>query len=400
MERALITTAAELADLCRELRSAKTIAFDTEFVSEHTYRPELCLAQIATDQLLVAVDTLAIPNLRPLWEVLSQGDHQTVVHAAREELGFCLDGINRPLANLLDVQVAAAMVGTDYPAGYGTLTQTYLDIQLHKGETRTDWRRRPLSQQQLDYALDDVRHLLELRDVLAERLEQHRRWPWIEEEMASLQEQWRQMRQGERFRNVSGAGGLYGSSAAILRELWLWREELARRRDVPARRVLRDDLMVELARRQTADRKQIMRVRGMDRPGIRVMLDELAGCVERGLRQSAADYPRQPRAKHPPQLMMLGQFLSSALSSLCNDHSVATSLVGTASEVRDLINWLLAEDRDELPRPRLTEGWRHELVGDLLAELLAGRVTIRISNPHSEQPLAFDFNASSRPDKS
>jgi ribonuclease D len=390
VERALITTAAELEDLCRELQSADAIAFDTEFVSEHTYRPELCLAQIASDSVIVAVDTRAIPNLLPLWEVLSNGNHQTVAHAAREEIGFCLDAVNRPLANLFDVQVASAMIGTDYPAGYATLTQQFLDVQLQKGETRTDWRRRPLSRQQLTYALDDVRHLLTLRDVLSARLEKLNRWSWLIEEMATQQELWREMRQGERYRNVAGAGSLHGSSAAILRELWIWREELARKRDVPAKRVLRDDLMVELAKRQTADRKQILRVRGMDKPGIRVMLDDLVACVERGLDQSADDYPRRPRVRHPPQLMMLGQFLSAALTSLCNDNSVAASLVGTASEVRDFISWLLAgSEQDSLPKPRLTEGWRHELVGDLLADLLQGRVTIRIQNPRSEQPLAF-----------
>ena len=154
-----ITTDRELLSFCQDISRADRIAFDTEFVSEDTYRPQLCLVQVAAAGKLAVIDPLSARDLRPFWELLVDPKRETIVHAGREELLFCIAAVGAPPARLFDLQIAAGLVGYEYPAGYGSLMSKLLGVRPQKGETRTDWRRRPLSSQQLDYALDDVRCL-------------------------------------------------------------------------------------------------------------------------------------------------------------------------------------------------------------------------------------------------
>jgi ribonuclease D len=383
-----ITTAAELAEFCSELRAAKAIAFDTEFVSEHTYRSELCLVQVAAVGKLAVIDPLTVGDLTPFWQALAADGHETIVHAGREELVFCLEATGRRPARLFDVQIAAGLVGYEYPAGYGSLLSKLLGQQLHKGETRTDWRRRPLSRQQIEYALDDVRHLEAMRNKLGARLEQLGRLAWMEIEMQDWQNAVDAYRARERWRRVSGIAGLSSRSLAVVRELWRWREEEAARRDIPPRRVLRDDLIVELAKRRTADPRQIRAVRGLERGDLQRSLPKLGQAIEIALNLSDSDLPRTERRETPNQINMLGQFLSSALTSICKTAEIAPSLVGTASDVRDLIAYRLGFDIGGTPI--LAEGWRADVVGHLIDELLAGKTSIRIADPLSDEPLVFE----------
>ncbi|MBN1910998.1 MAG: ribonuclease D, partial [Pirellulales bacterium] len=181
---------AQLEPFCRELAGAKVIGMDTEFVAEHTYRPQLCLVQVAWDGgRLALIDAMALSDMRPFWEVLAQPGHATVVHAGRGDIEFSLHAVGRPPAGLIDVQLAAGLAGFEYPAGYGSLLSRLLGVKSSKHETRTDWRHRPLTSRQIEYALDDVRHLDALRNVLIDKLISLGRLDWLTEEMATFQRQ-------------------------------------------------------------------------------------------------------------------------------------------------------------------------------------------------------------------
>ncbi|HVA46321.1 MAG TPA: HRDC domain-containing protein [Pirellulales bacterium] len=387
----LITTESQLASLCERLARCPSIAFDTEFVSEHTYRPNLCLIQVAAGGELAVIDALAIDDLKPFWEVLAAAGHETIVHAGREEISFSLAAVGRPPAAPFDVQLAAGFIGMEYPAGYGNLISKLLGGTPRKGETRTDWRRRPLSERQIDYALEDVRHLAPLRDKLHARLTELGRVPWFETEMAAFLQEVDDSRRRDRWRKVSGSSGLSGRSQAIVRELWLWRDREAARRDCPVRRVLRDDLIVELAKRRSADPKQVRAVRGMERGDLQRLLPSLCQAIDKALQAPDESLRVPPRRESSSQLTMLGQFLSSALSSICRAAEVAPSLVGGANDVRDLVAYQLGEyEGTDGEPPVLMRGWRAEVVGKLLDDLIAGKVSIRIRDPRAEQPLAFE----------
>jgi ribonuclease D len=383
-----ITTDRELALFCQALAPIQTIGFDTEFVSEHTYRPELCLIQVAAGGCLAAIDTLAVKDLSPFWNLIVEEGREIIVHAGREEMGFCLSATGRQPARLFDIQVAAGLVGMEYPAGYGNLINRLLGISAAKGETRTDWRRRPLSDRQIHYALDDVRYLQPMRDKMTARLEVLGRFEWLETEMADWQRDVGDSFSRERWRKVTGSSSLSGRSLAIVRELWRWRDNEARKRDCPARKVLRDDLIVELAKRRSADPAQIRALRGFERRDLRSIVPELSQAIATAMALPDVECPTLVRQESSPQLTMLGQFLSSALSSICRQAEVATSLVGTSNDVRDLIAWHLGQ-RDGEP-PVLTQGWRAKVVGRLIEDLIEGRVSIRIQDPQSDHPLAFD----------
>lgn len=386
-----ITSPAQLADFCRRLADVDRIGIDTEFVSEDTFRPELCLVQVATEHELAVIDPYRVGDLTPFWSLLADGDHATIVHAAREEVNFALTACGRPPANLFDTQLAAGFCSAEYPASYGSVVTKFLNARPSKGEQRTDWRRRPLSGEQVDYALEDVRYLLPLYEALGRKLKRLNRLDWLAEEMHRWLADLHDSRDNPRWRRVSGLGNLSPRSLAIVREIWMWRRQEAERRDVPPRRILRDDLIVELAKRKSDNVERIRDVRGMHRGMKQEMLQQLAACVRRGLDAPLDDIERPPHEAMPSQLNLLGQFLSPALSSICRNANVAMSLAGTATDVRDLIAYRLGfAGANNGEPPVLANGWRAELVGHLIEELLAGRKSIRIEDPMSEHPLAFD----------
>jgi ribonuclease D len=228
-----------------------------------------------------------------------------------------------------------------------------------------------------------------MRDKLMQRIQQLGRASWLESEMNAWQDEVAATRSRERWWKVSGVSGLSPRSLAIVRELWRWREGEARQRDCPTRRVLRDDLIVELAKRRTSDIKQIRALRGMERGDLQRVLPRLAQTLERAISLPDEECPQPLHREMPSQLNLLGQFLSSALSSICRSAQVAPSIVGTASDVRDLIAYRLGFGGQAEEPPVLGRGWRAEVVGRLIDELLAGTTAIRIRDPLAEEPLEF-----------
>ena len=386
----IVTEAGRFRDLVARLADQPFVAFDTEFVSEHTYRSQLCLLQIAAPGVLAVVDTLEVRDLEPFWRLLTEPGRTTVVHAGREEMGFILHAIGARPSDLFDVQVAAGLVDHDFPAGYASIVRRFLDAPTNKGETRTDWRKRPLSTAQLEYAVDDVRHLEELWRRLTARLDKLGRTAWMREEMATWQDDVEASFVRKRWQRVSGLGGLSRREMAVVRELWHWRDQVAGDRDMPPRRVLRDDLLVELAKRKSADERQIAAIRGMQRSDLRHILPGLAAAIDRGLSLPDEECPGGERHHAPPpQLTVLGQFCATAIAGACRRMHLAPALVGTASDMRDLLAYKLGHADDERP-PLLASGWRAGVVGELVDDLLAGRASLRVGDLRAHDPLVID----------
>lgn len=380
----------KLAEFCDAIAECPVIGFDTEFISEDTYRPELCLVQVAAGAKLGIIDPLATGDVSPFWRVLAAPNHATIVHAGREEFRFCTQSINQRPSGWFDIQLAAGFVGLEYPAAYSTLISRLLGKTLPKGETRTDWRKRPLSDRQLEYALQDVLYLEPIRDLLTARLIELERLSWLEEDLERWQNQLEHDESRERWRRVSGVNGLSRRSLAIVRELWQWRDAEAQRRDCPQRRVLRDDLIVELARRKTADPRRIQALRGLER--LKRHHQELAQRIQSALDLPDDQCPAQMArsGNNSAQFGLLGQFLNSALGTICRSVNLAPTLVGTIQDVRDLVGFRLGIEMPPNGRPpALSEGWRADVVGRVIDDLLAGRLALRVEDAHRDQPLEF-----------
>jgi ribonuclease D len=384
-----ITTDEQLQQYCRELAGHPRVAFDTEFVSEHTFRPVLCLIQVAANGELAAIDALAVTDLTPFWNTLAAEGRTTIVHSGRSEVEFSIQAIGRPPAGLFDVQIAAGLIGVEYPAGYANLLSKVLGLKVKKHETRTDWRRRPLSKKQLEYALSDALHLEPLYETLAKRLVELGRLEWMEEEMSTWRTELEKALSHERWRRVSGHSGLDARALAILRELYKWRETEAHRRNQPARRVLRDDLLIELAKRGSADPKQIQALRGMERGDLARRMDAISACITKALAMPEEEWPVRLPAEQMPQLSVLGQFLFAALGSLCRQSQLAPALVGTPNDIRELIVQRTHQVKSK-KTPRLAKGWRAQFVGELFNELLDGQIAVRVTAPGEESPLSFE----------
>lgn len=391
-----ITDPKTLDELCSRLRSAQHIGIDTEFVSEDTFFPELCLIQVATIDELATIDTLAIEDVNPFWKVLAEGEHVTILHAGREELNFMLRAIGAGPKNLFDVQIASGFCSNEYPSAYGSVVSRFLGHKPAKGEQRTDWRKRPLTNAQINYALEDVRYLLPLYHRLVEILTERERITWLEEELQSWQEEVTAALDRKDWRRVSGIGKLGPASLAVVRELWHWRYEEAQRRNRPQRRVLRDDLIVELAKRKVDSPERIMAIRGMERTAVKKNANELADCVRRGLASPVERERGGGRRQPPSQLSLLGQFLAPALGTICRRAEIAASLAGTASSVRDLVAYRMGFAGEGNSRngtsqlPLLARGWRAKLVGNVIDDLLDGKKSIRIFNAKDSDPLVFE----------
>lgn len=403
VNHAYLATDSELQDFCRELENAPAIAFDTEFISEDSYRPELCLIQVALERSLVVIDPLSIDDLQPFWDRIVAPGHQTVVHAAREEFLFCRHACGTRPADLFDIQIAAGFLGLEYPAAYGTLVSKVLGKHVHKGETRTNWRRRPLSKHQIDYALQDVLYLLPLRDALVQELDGLGRREWVREEMENWQTQLESQETGERWRRVSGLSGLNPRAMAVAREVWIWRDSEARRRNIPPKRILRDDLLVEIARRQTPELSHVGAIRGMERGDLQRRLPEIAAAVSRALNLPESECPRAMRTPATRHSDLLAQFLNVALSSICRRNRLSPSLVGSVQEVKDLLAYRTASSAPTSLTPKaagssptppaLSRGWRAVIVGNTLEGLLAGETTLRVAYPDAENPLIVEPKA-------
>lgn len=387
----LIETDEQLPELMEAMERATVMGLDTEFVAEDCYRPELCLIQISTPDQVFVVDPISISQTDTIWKQLLNDKHTVVVHAGREEFLFGYRALGQP-CKMFDVQVALGMLGGEFPASYGKLLQRVLGVTAPKGETRTDWRKRPLTAAQLDYAALDVLHLPELYNKMSAELAILGRVQWLENEIEQRQQLLIRSEQSEGWWKISGAQTLYGKQLAIARELWSWRNQRAQMKNMPARRVLRDDLIIELAKRGSSDPKRIAHLRGLHHPGFQRFIPEIAECIERGLQGDVPSAPWTSVTKLPRPPVLLQQFLTASTAYLCRRDNISPAIVATTDDVGRLASFWLAKqplEASDPEYPNLLKGWRAEMVGKPLFEIFSGKRTLWVQNPADEMPLAL-----------
>ncbi len=388
MEYESINSFDALKDYCAQIEQADVIAFDTEFVSEDRYRPELCLVQVAVNGKLAIIDPYKMEHTDPFWDLLSTPGRTVLAHAAREESRFCYRFSGKPIAGLFDTQLAAGFVGMEYPASLGNLVNRLVGKTLPKGETRTNWRHRPLTADQLHYALHDVVDLEAMYNTLLKKATKLNRVEWLEEETAANQQKVIDGETKENWRRVSGSSGLKPRQLETVRQIWLWREGIARSKDRLPKRVMRDDLIVELAKRGSADAKKIKGIRGLDRRGFVDQYEQIAEAIQIALDTPDEDLPRRPRGNRKVVSPMLSQFLSTSVACISRQQKLAPPIVANAERVRELLGYEL-DRRESDPLPALLQGWRGEIVGKTFRKILAGELAIRVADVKENQPLEF-----------
>jgi ribonuclease D len=386
MREEIVTQPEELAACCAALAACPCFGFDTEFVGEDSYHPSLCLVQVATPEQLFLIDPLTTGPLDAFWQLVVDPGRVVVVHAGREEVRLCRLWTGRAPGNLFDLQLAAGLAGLAYPLSHGALVQQVLGMQMTKGETLTEWRRRPLTPGQIRYAFDDVRYLLPVWRKLSERLEQLGRDEWAREEFARLAVCAAPEETTEKWRKLRGLGSLDRRRLAVVRALYAWREQTAARTNRPLRSIVRDDLIVEIARRNPTRERDLHVVRGLPRRDLEAILRTVTEA--RALPPEALPIPTG-REQDPPQVGLVTNVLTAVLGDLCARAGLAPNLVASSSDVKLLVRAHLAGD----PPPAesiLSGGWRSaHVLPDLLA-VLRGRRSLRVADAAADAPFAYE----------
>lgn len=389
MQGSLIVDQQEFDQLCREIEQDGIVGFDTEFVSEFTYRPELCLLQFSTRQRCAAVDPYRVEDLSRWWDLMTSGKVTVIVHGGREEIRFCLFATGQPPGRLVDVQIAEGLRSPSFPLAYSALVPRVTGKRIHGKETRTDWRKRPLSQRQVEYALEDVTYLIEIWERQQADFQKRGRLEWAEAEFSRFISDIQGEQTRENWRRIPGSQKLNSRELAVLRELFFWREQEADSRNKPARRTMRDDLLLELAHRRPHNVQELTATRDLNRQDYRRDAPAILSAIARGQALPEAELPTVEKQQYKEEEQLLGQILSIALANLCLQEEVAQQLVGTVSDLRHLVRWHVYQERSS-DIPRLMSGWRATVCGSLLTDILEGRITLRVADPLSSHPLIFE----------
>jgi len=380
-----IDSAQKFDGLLRKLSSQTVIGLDTEFISEGRYEPELCLVQLSTTEDIFVVDPMVLPDLRPMWELLAEPGREIVTVAARQEIKFCAKGAGAAPACVLDLQVAAGLLGYGYPLSHTNLCLRILNARVNGGESFTDWRKRPLRPVQLEYAADDVRYLLPMREKILASAEKLARTNWVRGECDHLVKA--VMREDERWR-ISGSARLSRRQLAVLREVWRWRDRQARGLNVPVARVLGDSMLIEVARRSPATVEDLFSIRGLDSRLLRKAEQDVVDAVATARSIPEADLPSNERRDDPPQVAVLTKLLSVAVANLAAETDVDTALLATTSDLQEIVRWFL--DKEGAPYPEVLEGWRGEILHEALIGFLEGKKVVRVGNVRRPNPLLFE----------
>ncbi len=376
----LIRDQESFEDLLHRCREHGSFAFDTEFLREDTYWPQLCLIQIGLHGEAFAVDPLAEGiDCSLLVELLCDPEVEVIVHAGQQDMEIFFCKSEALPQNLFDTQVAAALMGYGDSIGYSRLVDEVLGVKISKGESRTHWERRPLTERQLDYALNDVLYLEQLRDLLRDKLSKRGREEWLAEELAFYQDGNLYRREPRSFYSrVKGAARLNRRELAILRVLAAWREEEARRRNKPKKRIVSDDKLIEVARRKPTSIERLSESRGFHRKFVDRNGKIIVELVAEGLKVANEECPKRVnREGRDPELSLALDLLDTFLKTRAKELDMSPAYLASRGDLYDLVK-SRTDGKDAPPGLRVLGGWRRELVGEDLLGLLAGKYRLSL----------------------
>lgn len=374
----LIATTSDLAALCERLRRERFVTVDTEFMRERTYWPELCLVQLASDTDVAVVDALAPGlDLTPLGELLADPAVEKVFHAARQDIEIFVLRFGAVPHPLFDTQVAAMVAGFGDQVGYDALVSALTGSRIDKAHRFSDWSARPLSPAQIAYAAADVTHLRRVYERLRARLEKEGRLDWVKEEMALLcdpatyhpdpEHLWERLHPRTSNRRILGT----------LKTIVAWREHEAQRANIPRNRMLKDEILVEIAATAPETPEALARARGVSRGFAEGRMGaSLLAAIAEARAIPEADLPLPPSGRDRPRPSpALVSLLKVLLAAQCEQHHVAPKLVASSDDIDRLA-------LEEAPAIPTLQGWRNDVFGRDAMALKAGHIALGVAGRH------------------
>jgi ribonuclease D len=373
-----------LASLVAQARDSGRLAFDTEFMGEGRYRTLLCLVQLAAADDTTGLRIELIDPLRDeldgtaLAEVLADPAVELVVHAGRQDVALVRRRFDTEVRNVFDTQIAAGFAGMPAQSSYETLLAQLLGVRVSKSASFTRWDARPLSNEQLAYAREDVVHLLELAAELQRRLAALGRLEWARQECAALERSSDARDLDAIFARLPRIRGLNAASQTVARELVQWRERTAAAGDRPVQSVLADAILVEIAKRRPTTTGALEQIRGVAQSSIRRRGAEVLQAVQAGATRPHRPLEAQGRSAAPdPTDAPLVALAEALVRARAREADLAYELIAARADLQAIVSALRAGAAE--PDVRTLQGWRRELVGAELLELLDGRVSLSVS---------------------
>lgn len=377
------------AEIAERARETGRLGIDTEFMGEGRYQPLLCLIQIALDDGEGGAEVIVLDPLTeeydpaPLADVLADPAVEIVLHAARQDVALLRRDWGREITNVFDTQVAAGFAGMRAQLGYEPLLKETLGVRLRKSASFTRWDDRPLTEEQLGYAREDVLHLLQVASALQGRLTDLGRLDWAREECAAFTAIDDRRDLDVVFGKLPRVNSLDPAQRAVARELVAWREESARSADRPVSSILHDAALVEIAKRRPQNVDRLRQIRGLNEATLHRRGKQIVEAVVRGREQPPIPVegvkPTQPDAEDAP-LIALGEAL---VRTRAMESELAYELIAARADLQKIVT--AVRNGEPEPAVRTLEGWRREVVGDELLELLAGKRTLRVGPGHRLQ---------------
>lgn len=374
----VITTTDDLLIYIKSIQHCQWLALDTEFIRERTYYPKLCLVQIAAHDKdgklqLACIDPLEIEDISALLDLLNNTNIIKVLHAAHQDLeifNYLSGQVPQPI---FDTQPAASVLGYGDHMGYARLMQQVLQVDLDKSQSRTNWAKRPLNQAQLDYAIDDVRYLAQAYPIIRDKLISLQRLDWLDHDFAHfINPKLYAINATTRWQKIKGLQVLKRQQLAILKELAAWREHLAEHKNLPRKWIIKDEILIDLARQQPKDLQAIADMRGINAPRTKKYHKTWLDCILKGLSLDESDCPEINYRKKPSATQdKVIDVLMTALSIHAQELGITPAVVTTRKKVTNMV----LEKRQTL-----SNDWRGALVNELFNDLLKGEKGLAIEN--------------------
>ncbi|MGH2856323.1 MAG: ribonuclease D [Solirubrobacteraceae bacterium] len=377
-----LATSGDVATAAAAARIAGRLGIDTEFMSEGRYRALLCLVQVAVDNpepggepLIFLIDTLDQVDAEPLARLLADPAIEIVLHAGRQDVAILRRAWSTELTNVFDTQIAAGFAGGSAQAGYGNLLGSVLGLRVGKTASYTRWDARPLTAEQLGYAVEDVAHLMALADEIQRRLRASGRLEWAREECRRLQQATDERDPATAWERLPRVGQLDGRARAVARELAAWRERTASELDRPVGSIVADPALVELAKRRPSSTSALEQIRGLHPPTIKRRGAAILEAIARG--REAPPIPRDvAQARTESGDAPLIALAEALLRARALEAGLAYELIASRAELELIVG--AARRSEAEPDVRTLKGWRRELVGDDLRALLDGGSSISV----------------------
>lgn len=356
----------QLAPLCELISREPWIALDTEFLREKTYYPKFCLLQIAAPGWVACVDPLAIPDLSQLLTAIYNPAITKVLHSCRQDLEIFFQITGRVPEPIFDTQIAAPLLGFQENPGYAMLVSSFLNINLNKAHTRTDWSVRPLSEDQIQYAADDVIYLCKIYNLMCEQLSQLGRLDWLDSDFALLNDpELYQLSPENAWLKIRGKNKLTGRQLSILQSLTEWRERTAQNENKPRNWLFPDDMLLELAKLQPVTLSDLAKIRNINERSVNrygkvlcELIDEARQRPPKPLKEK--DQPAKKTQHHEAVL----DVMSAVVRIRAEENSLNPIILATRKELEQL---LFGDENCPL-----LQGWRHNMAGRELQGLLQG----------------------------